>query len=316
MHRVETFSTAGYTRADRLAYWNHIAASTIGPLIVDAADRDTFHASLKRVRLRNCELVAPTSNPATIVTQPTGAAGILNLQVQHRGRSSTRFADRICTLDVGDFMLFDPSRASVLEFSEPTQAIVVRLPTAEAEGRVPGLRAMAGIPVRGSQGAGAMLSRFLRSAWTQLDSEDDLGWAESLCEVIWPLVEMSYSGLRASPPQVTPSGRCRKALFAFIETHLLESDLGARRIAGELGVSARYVQMLFAELGTTPSAFIQARRLDHAARLLSQTRRDAPVTAIAFDSGFSDLSSFCRLFRRKFGVTPRDYRTGLRRAPT
>src|SRR5438477_2456087 len=134
MHRVETFSTAGYTRADRLAYWNDVAVSTIGPLVIDARDRASFHASLKRICLRNCEIVAPTSNPATILTRPTGAASsVLNLQVQHRGRSSTRFGDRTCTLDAGDFMLFDPTRASVVEFSETTQAIVVRLPTAGAE---------------------------------------------------------------------------------------------------------------------------------------------------------------------------------------
>jgi AraC-like DNA-binding protein len=315
MHRVETFSTAGYTRADRrLAYWNDVASS-IGPLVIDALDRDSFHATLKRVCLRNCEVVAPTSNPATIRTQPTGAASsVLNLQVQHRGRSSTHFGDRVCTLEAGDFMLFDPSCASVLEFSETTQVIVVRLPTAEAESRVPGLREMAGVPVRGDTGAGAMLSRFLRTAWTQLESEDDLGWADSLCEVIWPLVEMAYAGVRSSRPLATPPERRQREALAYIDTHFLEADLSARRIADELGVSTRYVQVLFAAMGTTPSSYIQSRRLDHAAQLLAQRRRDTAITAIAFDSGFNDLSTFCRVFRRKFGTAPSDYRAGARRA--
>jgi AraC-like DNA-binding protein len=318
MHRVETFSTAEYARADRrLAYWNDVASSTIGPLVIDAPDRDNFQAMLKRVCLRNCELMAPTSNPATIRTQPTGAASSnLNLQVQHRGRSSTRFGDRICTLDAGDFMLFDPSCASVLEFSEPTQAIVVRLPCAEAESRVPGLREMAGVPVRGDTGAGAMLSRFLRTAWTQLECEDDLGWADSLCEVIWPLVEMAYAPVRFARPRTTPRERRQREVFAYIDGHFLEADLCARRIAEALGVSTRYVQMTFAERGTTPSSYIQSLRLDHAAQLLARTRRDAPITAIAFDSGFNDLSTFCRVFRRKFGIAPRDYRAGARSART
>ena len=66
MHRVETFSTAGYVRADRIAYWNDVAASTIGPLVIEAFDDDSFDASMKRVCLRNCEILAPTSNPASI----------------------------------------------------------------------------------------------------------------------------------------------------------------------------------------------------------------------------------------------------------
>jgi AraC-like DNA-binding protein len=314
MHRVETFSTAGYARADRIAYWNDVAASTIGPLVIEALDHDSFDASMKRVCLRNCEILAPTSNPACIRTEPTGAeSGILNLQVQHRGRSSTHIGERVCTLEAGDFMLFDPSCASVLEFSEATQVIVIRLPIAAAEGQVPGLRELAGIPIRGNRGAGALLSGFVRMAWSQLEGEDDLGWADSFCEVIWPLVDMAYSGVRSLRTD-TPRTRRRREILAQVETHLLDADLTARRIASDLGISTRNVQIAFAAMGTTPSAYIQSRRLDHAALQLAQARRDAPVTQIAFDSGFNDLSTFSRLFRRKFGVTPRDYRAGARLA--
>jgi AraC family transcriptional activator of tynA and feaB len=314
MHRVETFSTAGYARADRIAYWNDVAASTIGPLVIEALDNDSFSASMKRVCLRNCEILAPTSNPASIRTEPTGIeSGILNLQVQLRGRTSTHYSDRICTLDSGDFMLFDPSCASLLEFSEATQVIVIRLPIAEAEAHVPGLRALAGIPMRGNSGAGALLSGFVRMAWSQLEGEDDLGWADSFCEVIWPLVDMAYSDARAARPP-SPRERRRGEVMAHIDAHLLEANLTARRIAADLGISARCVQIIFAGMGTTPSAYIQSRRLDHAAAQLVHTRRAAPITEVAFDSGFNDLSTFCRLFRRKFGVAPRDYRAGARRA--
>jgi AraC family transcriptional activator of tynA and feaB len=313
MHRVETFSTAGYARADRIAYWNDVAASTIGPLVIEALDHDSFDASMKRVCLRNCEILAPTSNPASIRTEPTGTeSGILNLQIQHRGRSSTHFSDRVCTLEAGDFMLFDPSCASLLQFSEATQVIVIRLPVAEAEGHVPGLRELAGVPIRGNAGAGALLSGFVRMAWSQLEGEDDLGWADSFCEVIWPLVGMAYAAERSARP-IRPRDQRRREVLAHINVHLLDANLTARRIAEELGISARSVQIIFAAMGTTPSAYIQSRRLDHAAQLLAHTRRNAPVTAIAFDCGFNDLSTFCRLFRRRFGVAPRDYRAGARR---
>ncbi len=61
MHRVETFSTAGYARAERIAYWNDVAASAIGPLVIEALDHDGFSAGMKRVCLRNCEILPPTS---------------------------------------------------------------------------------------------------------------------------------------------------------------------------------------------------------------------------------------------------------------
>ena len=43
-----------------------------------------------------------------------------------------------------------------------------------------------------------------------------------------------------------------------------------------------------------------------ATELLNQT--DDPVTQIALDTGFSDTSYFVQSFRRKMGVTPKDYR--------
>ncbi len=149
-------------------------------------------------------------------------------------------------------------------------------------------------------------------AWSQLEGEDDLGWADSFCEVIWPLVQMAYSGMRPARP-ATPRERRRREVLAHIEAHLLEANLTAHRIAADLGISTRSVQIIFAGMGTTPSAYIQSKRLDHASQQLIQARREAPITEVAFDSGFNDLSTFCRLFRRKFGVTPRDYRAGARR---
>ncbi len=85
-------------------------------------------------------------------------------------------------------------------------------------------------------------------------------------------------------------------------------------IAAALGVTPRYVQMLFAAEGTTPSACIQDQRLRMAAEQLRQP--DAPcITEVAMAVGFNDLTHFGRAFRRRYGVTPRDYRDGLRAAP-
>lgn len=64
--------------------------------------------------------------------------------------------------------------------------------------------------------------------------------------------------------------------------------------------------------GTTPYQFLLRTRLHRAAvRLLVS---DAPVSAIAFDAGFNDLSTFNRRFRRVMGRTPSAYR-GTQKAP-
>jgi AraC-like DNA-binding protein len=43
-------------------------------------------------------------------------------------------------------------------------------------------------------------------------------------------------------------------------------------------------------------------------RMLVDERFAGPISAIAFDSGFSDLSHFNRTFRRRSGMTPSEVR--------
>lgn len=59
-------------------------------------------------------------------------------------------------------------------------------------------------------------------------------------------------------------------------------------------------------LGVSPSAYVNRLRMDHAARLLSGS--DDSITNIALDCGLENLSHFYRMFRDRFGTTPRAYR--------
>ena len=63
-------------------------------------------------------------------------------------------------------------------------------------------------------------------------------------------------------------------------------------------------------VGMTPHQFVLRTRLHRAAVRLR--RSDELVSAIAFDAGFNDLSTFNRRFRRVVGVSPSAYRTGRR----
>jgi AraC-like DNA-binding protein len=80
-------------------------------------------------------------------------------------------------------------------------------------------------------------------------------------------------------------------------------------LAARQGVSARYVQMLFEEQGTTFSDFALERRLDTACRMLTSPRYVTwSIAAIALEAGFGDLSHFNRRFKRRYLMTPTDRR--------
>lgn len=77
--------------------------------------------------------------------------------------------------------------------------------------------------------------------------------------------------------------------------------------ASEAGLSPFHFLRLFASvLGVTPHQYLIRSRLRHAARLLAD--EDQPVTDVAFDAGFADLSNFVRSFHRAAGVSPGRFR--------
>jgi AraC-like DNA-binding protein len=104
----------------------------------------------------------------------------------------------------------------------------------------------------------------------------------------------------------------RRAVDAavWIDEHSHEA-IDLDRAAREAGLSSFHFLRLFsAVLGVTPHQYLVRSRLRRAARLLAEG--DRPVTDVALDVGFGDLSNFVRTFGRAAGVSPRDFRHAAR----
>src|SRR6516164_1191800 len=83
-------------------------------------------------------------------------------------------------------------------------------------------------------------------------------------------------------------------------------------VASEFGLSPFHFLRMFAKvLGVTPYQYLIRSRLRRAAQLLAEDTR--PITAIALDVGFGDLSNFVRTFHRAAGISPRGFRQAARR---
>jgi AraC-like DNA-binding protein len=81
--------------------------------------------------------------------------------------------------------------------------------------------------------------------------------------------------------------------------------------AGQAAISPFHFLRLFSSvLGVTPHQYLVRSRLRHAARLLADDER--PITDVAYDVGFGDLSNFVRTFHRAAGVSPRRFREASR----
>lgn len=68
----------------------------------------------------------------------------------------------------------------------------------------------------------------------------------------------------------------------------------------------RFTQLFRQETGTSWLDHVMHLRVEYAKRLLRESKRS--VSAIAFESGFEELSGFYRAFKRRVGMAPLDWR--------
>jgi AraC-like DNA-binding protein len=101
------------------------------------------------------------------------------------------------------------------------------------------------------------------------------------------------------------------AIRADVLANLTQVRLSPKLMAQRHGVSERYVYALFEESGISFHTFVAEERLKRALAMLRDPGCDElKISDIALETGFGDLSTFNRAFRRRFGDTPR----GIRRA--
>lgn len=91
-------------------------------------------------------------------------------------------------------------------------------------------------------------------------------------------------------------------------------DLNA--FLGGLPFSAGYLKKLFKkETGLTPLQYLTDKRLENGANYLAANGGSQSISEIAHQCGFSDPLYFSRVFKRKYGVAPRDYTSAYAAPP-
>ncbi len=115
--------------------------------------------------------------------------------------------------------------------------------------------------------------------------------------------------MKMHPVIMNRKNRLRFEAIRYIREHFREADLTAGRIAETAGVSERYLGSVFAESGSTLMETVQQLRLESAAAELRELRYgDLPVAEIGKRNGYPGPEHFSRLFRKTFGVTPKEWR--------
>lgn len=310
------WSSAGMARGEALDQWRAWAASTIAPIEVTVFDADSFAArwvSHGIGQLRLLHLHAPAQR----VTH-TGAAGSgraapsIQLVYARHGALKTTMEGRHFTVEPGQFVLLDNTRFYQMEMDTAHEAADLMMPQGWLERYLPDPGALLARPIDARSGWGAPLGSLLEA---MLDRLDEAPLPRSLiAEQVGSLLTLATGFPEPDAGRNSNSrhrGQLAREILRRIESRHADPDLSPERVAGDCGISKRYLQTLLAGSGTSFIQELNATRLDRASELLNDPRaRGLPIAEVAFRTGFLDPGYFARLFRKRFGITPREWRAG------
>jgi AraC-like DNA-binding protein len=304
---------------DRSAIWTEEFGRTIFKAEFKPVPGKPFFQTATLRKLPGLAMITGESGPVqafrTRQLVAEGGGGVL-LQIQRASTCKISQSGREVTVGAGQAVLIsgeDVTEAlypgAGLSLGIPRQALVDRLPNPEAA-------FMRGIP--GSDEALRLLIGYLSLADTgALQTGPDTGALAALfashvhdfCALALKpsreVLERAEAGLRAARLQ---------GIKTDILARLGESGLSLAVVAAHLGVTPRYVQLLFKPEGITFSEFLLSARLERAWRMLGDPgSAESTIASIAYHAGFGDLSYFNRAFRKRYGMTPSETRAAAPR---
>lgn len=123
------------------------------------------------------------------------------------------------------------------------------------------------------------------------------------------LVSERYFQLLRAGANARPSywGALAAQAAAYIDERFCDPSLTASSVAAHFNYSADYLARLFNQAyHETLAAYIGEKRIAHAARLLIETQLS--VSEVTAQCGYQSASYFARAFKKRFTLSPSDYR--------
>lgn len=144
--------------------------------------------------------------------------------------------------------------------------------------------------------------------------EEDLGADVTLAVARWLVLFAKRPGGQAQFSSPLSAQTAERRPLRDVQDHVRVTpgaDLSVEMLAQRAHMSTRNFARAFSrEVGVTPAAFVESVRLEHAKHLLEAT--PAPVDQVATSCGFGTPETLRRVFARRLGVSPAQYRDRFR----
>jgi AraC-like DNA-binding protein len=307
------FSTDAYREHERIPAWREVFGRTMLRLDFVPQFTEGFRATATGYRSAALGVMRTSTSPTH---QGNSRSLISNDDVSFirvlSCRATASQLGRSADLEPGDGVFMSHGDVGETAFQGECDYVALVLPKSALAPLVPDIGALVARRVPASNPALRLLLRYLDVAQDDHVAGDP-GLQTAFSDHVYDLLALALGATRDAAEQARgrglPDARLR-AMKDDIRKYCNHPDLSIHSIATRHGVSARYVQRVFEESGSTFTQHLTEQRLAAAYKALRRRASiDVPISTVAYDCGFSDVSHFNRVFRRRFGCTPSDVRS-------
>lgn len=293
----------------RALMWDTAVRSTFPGLSVKIEESGQPLGVINCIKMGAGELFVVDSAPADVVYNPpkrgSGGHPHLSLMVQASGSTLVTQQGQSGLLKIGDLCMIDEAKSFRLFGEDPSKILFLRMPRMAALSRHPQLEKILATVLPADEPGARVLGDTLLRLWGEAGTLGELQRSAMMNAVIQMLgVVGPFSALPA-----TADWRVRRALD-YIELNLSVAGLTAEAVAQDQHISRRRLdQLMHDAFGHSIASHLWSRRLEQAAADLRDPHRsELSIAQIAFANGFEDAAHFTRAFKRRFSVTPGQWR--------
>jgi AraC-like DNA-binding protein len=307
--RLVDFTTDGLAARDRIDYWRDAVLRRTRPEVVRNEQR--FCAHLRRIVLADVELIEHASDDI-VSGRAAGRARFeggddVAIELMRSGSANLTHNGEH-RLKAGDLWLVDYAQPFQTERSRHRACGIVlsRRRVHDVLGR--DLSKLGGhrLPARG-------LAAVVRVQMTAALDEAPYMTPQQRIVAVNAVADMALIVLQSARFGAANADQLGKELYqaalAVIERGCVDPELSPERIALAIGCSRATLYRLFSRNDMSVAETVWQARLGRVRReLCSAAGIGMTVGDIALNSGFTDLSSFSRMFKRRYGVAPQELR--------
>lgn len=294
-------------------HWNHAVHAVCGRFITQPSPEDTFMGDIQHHRLGGLNLADIRVNARSIRRERGSATRgddrFYFLVLQRQGSMAIDRPARTFTLHPGDMALFDSAQAFEMRPQGLINQLSIHLCRDAVDRLLPADACRFGKLERTGL-SGRLLHGMLQQIGAgDMNLEAGHGHGVALQDALISLLQPSLGG-----DELPEAGRPLRRLAERLINETLQAPPTPAELAARLNVSVRQLYRQFELEGDSIGRYIQRQRLHCSARDLAQSDGNAlSITSIAYKWGFTDSAHFSRVFKRHYGMPPKDYRAQSRK---